>query len=258
MEQLDQLVHYEERVLFGVLIGISILSYLLLVISIVGIFYIIFGAIVMLFVQGLFVGSLRGNAILLSEKQFPDAYRTAQQLAVKMGIQRMPEIYLQQAGGMINAFATKLLSRDFVVIYSDVFELAYNQGEAELAFVLAHELAHVKREHMKWRWVLTPALLLPFLSHAYYRACEITCDCFAAHFRPDGAVNGLLVLAAGKRLYQKVNAVEYVAQIEKTSSFWTSFAEALATHPNLPKRVRMISQVLSPGGAGVKNIATAL
>jgi Zn-dependent protease with chaperone function len=252
---MEQLVHYEEKVMFGVLLGISILLYLLLIISIVGIFYIVFGALMMLMMQGLFVGSIRGNAIRLSEKQFPDAYRLAQQLSAKMGLAHMPEVYLMQAGGALNAFATRLFSRDFVVIYSDVFELAYNQGEAELAFVLAHELAHVQRQHMKWRWVLTPALLTPFLAQAYYRACEITCDRFAAYCRPDGAVNGLLVLAAGKRLYHKVDVPEYIAQIEATSGFWTGLAEALATHPNLPKRVKMVNQVVTQGGAGLKNVA---
>lgn len=249
MDTFDPLVHYEERVMFGVLLAISILSYLLLLVSIIGIVYVAFFGLLMLVMQGLFVGSVRGNAVRLGERQFPDAYRLAQQLAAQMGIQRMPEIYLQQAGGAINAFATRLLSRDLVVVYSDVFELAYQQGEAELAFVLAHELAHVKRQHVKWRWVLAPGMLMPFLSQAYERACELTCDRFAAHCRPDGAVRGLLVLAAGKHLYGKVDAAEYVGQIATTAGFWTSLAEAMATHPNLPKRVRMLQQATGATGA---------
>ena len=108
-----------------------------------------------------------------------------------------------QAGGLLNAFATRFFGRDFVVIYSDVLELAYSEGDAELAFVICHELAHIKRKHLTRRLLLYPSMLIPFLGAAYSRACEYTCDRFGAHYQPDGALGGLLVLAAGKMLYHK-------------------------------------------------------
>jgi Zn-dependent protease with chaperone function len=63
--------------------------------------------------------------------------------------------------------------------------------------------------------------------------------------RPDGAVAGLLVLAAGKRIYHNVDPQEFIEQAEKERGFWVWLAEVLSTHPNLPKRVKAISYIIS-------------
>jgi len=237
---MESLVDPKERVYFSISLVISLLVYLALVVSIVGIAYIAIGAVIEVIVQGLFIGSIRGNGIRVSEKQFPEVYRIASQLANQMGLNPMPAIYVLQAGGLLNAFATKFLGRSFVVIYSDVLELAYAKGESELAFVICHELAHIKRQHLTWRWLLYPSMLVPFLGTAYSRACEYTCDRFGSHYRPDGAVGGLLVLASGKRLYCSVNPQEFGNQADTERGFWVWFSEVLSTHPNLPKRVKTL------------------
>lgn len=146
-----------------------------------------------------------------------------------------------QAGGLLNAFAARFLGRNFVVLFSDVLELAYAQGESAVAFVLAHELAHIKRRHLTWRAVLYPAMLVPFLGTAYMRACEYTCDRLAAYAEPAGAISGLLVLAAGKTLYGQVNVRAFDRQVDDDGGFWVRFAEMLSTHPNLPKRLRAVT-----------------
>jgi len=238
---MESLVHPRERVYFGICLALSLLIYLALVVSVIGILYIIIGLMVGVLAQGLFVGSLRGNGVRVSERQFPEVHRVAQQLAQDMGLNPCPAIYVLQAGGLLNAFATRFLGRNFVVIYSDVLELAYDQGEEALAFVMCHELAHVKRRHLTWRWLLYPAMLFPFLGSAYSRACEYTCDRFGAHYQPKGAVPGLLVLAAGKRLYRNVSGRDFANQVETERGFWIWFAEILSTHPNLPKRVRALA-----------------
>jgi Zn-dependent protease with chaperone function len=237
---MESLVNPKERVYFRIALVISLLVYVLLVVSIVGIVYIVIGAIIGLMVHGLFIGSIRGNGIRVSEKQFPEVYRIASQFANQMGLNPMPAIYVLQAGGLLNAFATKFLGRSFVVIYSDVLELAYAKGEPELAFVICHELAHIKRKHLTWRWLLYPSMLVPFLGTAYSRACEYTCDRFAAHYKTDGAVGGLLVLASGKKLYRNVNPQEFSNQAYTERGFWVWFSEVLSTHPNLPKRVNAL------------------
>lgn len=237
---MESLVNPKERVYFSISLVISLLVYLALVVSIVGIAYIAIGAIIVVIMHGLFIGSLRGNGVRVSEKQFPEVYRIASQLANQMGLNPVPTIYVLQAGGLLNAFATKFLGRSFVVIYSDVLELAYEKGESELAFVICHELAHIKRRHLTWRWLLYPSMFIPFLGTAYSRACEYTCDRFGAHHVPNGSVGGLLVLSAGKKLYRNVNAQEFSNQADTERGFWIWFSEVLSTHPNLPKRVNAL------------------
>jgi Zn-dependent protease with chaperone function len=142
-----------------------------------------------------------------------------------------------------------ILGRNFVAIYSDVLELAYAQGEAEVRFVVAHEMGHIKRNHLMWRPLLLPSVIIPFLAPAYYRACEYTCDRYGAHYSPAGAVTGLLVLGAGKHLYRRVNADVVAMQTEEEKGFWVWYAEKLEMHPFLPKRVRQVQQFLIDQGS---------
>lgn len=238
---MESLVNPREKIYFFILAAISLLIYLSLIISIVGIPYLVAGLIISLFARGIFIGHLRGNGIRLSENQFPEVYRLTAEYTRRMGLDHVPAIYILQAGGLLNAFATRFFGRDFVVIYSDVFEIAYEEGEPALAFIICHELAHIKRKHLTWSWLLSPAMLIPFLGAAYSRACEYTCDRFGAYFRPDGAVSGLLILAAGKKLYRNVNAQEFRNQADNERGFWIWFSEVLSTHPNLPKRIKALN-----------------
>jgi Zn-dependent protease with chaperone function len=64
--------------------------------------------------HGLFIGSIRGNGIRVSDRQFPEVYRLAQHLAGQMGLNPVPAIYVLQAGGLLNAFATQLASANIV------------------------------------------------------------------------------------------------------------------------------------------------
>jgi Zn-dependent protease with chaperone function len=197
-------------------------------------------AIAVFFARGMMMGHLRGNAIHVTQRQFPKLHEAAKKHAAAIGLKNLPEVFVMQSGGLLNAFATRFLGRDFVVIYSDVLALAEERGEAAVGFIVAHELAHLKRGHLKHRWLTNPGRLVPYLSAAYSRACEYTCDRFGAHYQPDGAVDGLLVLAAGRDLYRSVDAREYVKQVETQKGFFVNRAELMSSHPFLPKRVAAV------------------
>jgi Zn-dependent protease with chaperone function len=197
-------------------------------------------ALALLFAQGMMLGRLRGNAVHVTPRQFPKLLEIAKQHAATMGLKKLPEMFVMESGGMLNAFATRFLGRNFVVIYSDVLAMAEARGENAVGFIVAHELAHLKRRHLQHRWLILPGRLVPYLGAAYSRACEYTCDQFGAYCQPDGAVDGLLVLAAGRELYRNVDAREYAKQAETQKDFWVNRAELMATHPHLPKRVAAV------------------
>ena len=240
---MKSLVHPKERLYFAISLVFSAIVYLVLIVSIGGIPYTAVGALITLFVHGFFIGKLRGNGIRVSEHQFPEVHRIVERLSSEMELPKLPDVYVLQAGGLLNAFATRFLGRNFVVIYSDVLELAYKSGESALAFVIAHELAHVKRKHLSKRWLLFPAMFVPFLGTAYSRACEYTCDRFAAYYRGGGAYYGLGVLAAGKRLYSTINFSALRDQALQERGFWVWLAEIFSTHPHLPRRVAALSEL---------------
>jgi Zn-dependent protease with chaperone function len=187
--------------------------------------------------------------VRVSSKQFPELNALADQHSRRLGLDETPAIFVLQSGGVLNAFATKFLGRNFVILNSDVLALATQKGEKAVSFVLGHELGHVRRHHMTVRTFLYPAMVFPFLAGAYSRACEYTCDRFGNALEPEGGVDGLLVLAAGRDLYTQVNAAEFSAQRETESGFFVRFAEILSTHPNLPKRVAALNAVRKPAPA---------
>jgi Zn-dependent protease with chaperone function len=244
-ELVNSLIYPKERLYFYLALIVSIIIYAALALSVIGLLYIAIAVVFAFFAQGIFIGNIKGNGIKVSEKQFPEVYSIAKQLAAKMDLTPIPDIYVVQQGGLLNAFATKFLGRNFVIIYSDVLEIAYEKREAELAFIICHELAHIKRKHLSRLWFLYPAILIPFLGSAYSRACEYTCDRFGANYSPEGAVSGLLVLAAGKKLHSMVNVEEFGKQIENEGGFWVWLSEHLSTHPNLSKRIRALQEFCS-------------
>jgi Zn-dependent protease with chaperone function len=240
-----QLINPRERFWYAAMVGVSLLVYGGLILAglanpevgtrLVG--YGLMFSLLGMFAHGLALGRVRGNAVRVSERQFPQLHRLATAHGRRLGLKQTPTVYVMESGGLLNAFATRFLGRDFVIIHSDVLELALAQGEAAVGFIMGHELAHVWRGHLKHRWLTTPGRLFPYLGAAYSRACEYTCDRVGAFCQPDGAISGLLALAAGKQLHAHVDVKEYAAQATSDQGFWIRRAELMSSHPLLPKRV---------------------
>lgn len=242
-------VHSKENLYFTIKLIVTIIFYLAIVALVASVeaekftafipIIIYFGifALYFFFRHGILIGYLKGNAIRVSENQFPEVYTLAKNQSEKLGLYKMPSIYILQAGGLLNAFATRFLGSDFVVIYSDILETAYEQGNKALEFIVAHELGHIKRKHCTKRLLLFPSFIVPFLNSAYSRACEYTCDRIGYSLCPEGSISGMLTLAAGKRLHSKINVEDFLLKSQIEHGFWKWFAEIISSHPNLPKRI---------------------
>ncbi|MGE9641336.1 hypothetical protein ACQP3J_30330, partial [Escherichia coli] len=73
----------------------------------------------------------------ITENQLPEIYSLYIDLAKEMGFGtkklRMPRLYLINGNGVLNAFAAKCsLHRRYVVIHSDLLDIAYNTGDFSL------------------------------------------------------------------------------------------------------------------------------
>jgi Zn-dependent protease with chaperone function len=252
--ELKKYVHSKEQVYYSLMVGVSVIVYFIAiqfalenVEAAAGVIaYVVMGALAVWMMHGMMVGRLRGNGVRVSARQFATVHKLVAHHAHQLGMKTIPDVFVMESGGMLNAFATRFAGRDFVVIFSDVLALAEERGEAAVGFIVGHELAHVARGHLKHRWLTLPGRMMPYLGAAYSRACEYTCDRFGAHCQPDGAVEGLLVLAAGRSLYRNVDAKEYARQVETETGFFVKRAELMSTHPNLPKRV---AAILAAGAA---------
>jgi Zn-dependent protease with chaperone function len=241
----NRYINSNETTYFVLSIVASVLIYLMLFFSIIGIFYALLGIAITFILHGLMVGHIRSNGVKLTTQQFPEIHRKVVELCKQMNIKKVPDVFILQSDGMLNAFATRFFGRNFVVLYSNLFELVDSGDEDELSFVIAHELAHIQRNHMTKNLLVLPAMWIPFLGKAYSRACEYTCDAIATAYTNNkkAAINGLTMLAIGRILFKKVNIEDYLTECSKEKGFYIWFSHIVATHPPLPTRIRAIERL---------------
>lgn len=237
----------KERPLFILGLIFSTAVWMAMIVSIIGVFYGAFFLVFMLAVHALFLAHVRGNGVRVSRSQLPELYERCRQIASRLGLDEVPEVYLLQAGGVLNAFATKLLSRRVVIIYS---QLADNcEDPRQLDFVIGHEMAHLAAGHLRWQAFLFPFMALPWLGPAYSRAREYTCDRAGLEVSGslEAAMRGLGVLAAGGRYAQRIDLQSFMDQRAESGSFWMSVVELSSSHPFLCKRAAALQEFVRPG-----------
>jgi len=248
MIELDQgqLVHRREKLYFIFAVITSILVYVVLFVSLAGIISAGFFIAFSLFFHTLYMAHIRSNGVQVSPEQFPAVYEKVVELSQKMGLRNIPDVYIVESAGVLNAFATRFFGKNMVILYSQIVELMEDDGDEELSFVIAHELAHLKRRHVTKQLLIFPVMFIPFAGELYSRACEYTCDRFAAYYtgNTEAAKNGLTILAVGKILYKRVNRTAYLEQSSRETGFFVWLSEVLSTHPPLPKRIREIQVFL--------------
>ena len=226
----------------------SLAIYAVLVISIIGIVYVVLFAVFIFGAHAILVAHIRGSAVRLGPDQFPELYRRVEDLSRRMGLEEAPDAYLMQAGGALNAFATRFLGLNVIVLYSNLLE-ACGDNEAARDMIVAHELGHIRAGHTKLRWLLTPGMAVPFLGSAYSQAREYTCDRYGMAGAGDraGALLGLTILAAGGRHAPAVNQQALARQGEDLNTGWLTIGSWLASHPPLSKRLAALEPALVTG-----------
>jgi Zn-dependent protease with chaperone function len=244
----------KERVLFGVSATVSLIVWIIVAVTVVGLAYSLLIAVGILMAHALLMAHVTGNGVRVSSAQLPDIWAKVQEASRKLGMARAPEVYIVQAGGILNAFATKLLSRRFVIIYSDLLDAceASEPGQpSELDFIIGHEIGHLAAGHLAWQWFLLPSRIVPLLGPAYSRAREYTCDLcgHAVVGNLDVSSRALTILAAGGRAGRRVNLDMFVEQVAETGRFWMAIFELNASHPFLSKRVAALRTATGLGSA---------
>jgi Zn-dependent protease with chaperone function len=243
------LVHKYENLMYGLCIIASITVAIYLLVSIIGAIIFIVLGLVSLFSHAISMSHIQVNGVRLKENQFPELYKRVEELSEKMELKKVPEVYVIESGGLLNAFATKVFGffgKNMVVLYSDFVDISLDSNGNEIDYVIAHELAHIKRNHVVKAFLVFPAMWIPFIGVSFMRMAEYTCDRMAAYYtdKPDDAINGLLVLAAGRRLYKKVNLNEYQEQYNDKKGIFVTLTELLSTHPPIPKRIHELENLM--------------
>jgi Zn-dependent protease with chaperone function/Tfp pilus assembly major pilin PilA len=255
-----ELVYKNEKTLFAIMLGVSLLIWAGLLLGTMGmaLAWLLLFFIGWCFAQSALVSYLRGTAVRITPQQFPDLQQRIATCCQRLGLERAPEAYLLQMGGLFNAFATRFLGNHYLVLYSDVVDALEDKPDA-INFYIGHEIGHIKRNHLRWSALLAPASLVPLLGAAYARAREYTCDRHGFHACDDlkSAQVGLAALAAGGKRWRQLSAAGYAAQARESSGFWMSFHELVGDYPWLVKRMAVVkglaagTEIEQPGRHGL-------
>jgi hypothetical protein len=183
----------------------------------------------------------------LSESQFPDLYAHFQACCERLKLPTRPKAYILNGNGTLNAFATKFLGLQYVVLMSDVIDAMDRHAEG-VRFYIGHELGHLRLRHLSGHLLRWPVLWLPLLGAAYSRAKESSCDRhgLACCGTPASAAHALAALSSGAKLWAKLDATAYVRQSNDTGDFWMSFHELVAGYPWLSKRFARVMDANAP------------
>ncbi|MDH2362859.1 hypothetical protein [Priestia megaterium] len=69
-----KLIHENEKIFFILCMVISLLTYFFLIISLIGIIYLVIGFLITFILHGFSIAQIRNNGVRLTEKQFPHTY----------------------------------------------------------------------------------------------------------------------------------------------------------------------------------------
>ena len=220
--------------------------------------------VLVFWLTGLYVQALLyGQAVGLSEEQFPHLYTMVREMAAELGLAETPAVFVLSGQGALNALAMRFFSGRYILLYGELVDLMLRRGAlAELRMVVGHELAHHALGHISlWkRILLVPAFFIPFFGAAYSRACELSADRVGMMLARDRAAarRALLTLALGSEaLAAEVKPEAFVAQEQHVPKVVGFLMELFATHPRMTRRVLALAefereQTLGLSGVGIQ------
>ncbi|MGK5113956.1 MULTISPECIES: M48 family metallopeptidase [unclassified Geodermatophilus] len=201
----------------------------------------------LLFVPGVVVvrevqrATTRGTAVQLSPSQFGDLHATVAEFAAALRMKRLPDIYLANGNGALNAFAAQATGHDYVVLSNELFAHLQDRNRDGLRFILGHELGHIRLNHVALWYQLSVAYsqVIPVLGPTLSRLREYSCDRHGAFLSPSGA-RGLVLLASGRHTETDVDIDELARQGAALRGFWPWLAQLPRSHPFTVRRLEQL------------------
>lgn len=209
--------------------------------------WLLFTGLSLWIVGQLYRAALFGNAVKVSERQYPQVHAMMREACARVGLAPAPDCFLVNGQGAINAAAVRFLSGRYVLLMSDLVDLMLKRGaEDELRMVVGHEVAHHAAGHTGvWRrLVVMPAMFVPFLGAAHSRACELTADRIGGALTDNApaTLRALVSLAAGSEsLASDTDIGEFANQDYSVPPIAGFVHELYSTHPRMTRRVLELS-----------------
>lgn len=249
MIDINSLRHEKEKIYSTIMQIVGGLVWLLLLIGTVGsIILLALPFALVLWLTGLyFKAVIYGDSVKVTAKQYPEIHKLIVEHSQKLNLVNVPQVFIYNGGGLVNAFAVKYLSTKYVILMSDLVDLMLKRNKIdELSMIIGHELGHHAAGHTNpWKnLLLKPATFIPLLGAAYGRACELTADRIGYEVTRNlsATQNALVSIALGSEsLANDTNIDEFLLQENEIPELMGFIHKIFSTHPRMTRRVIEIS-----------------
>lgn len=208
--------------------------------------FIILAAMIALpFVVNYYYATYRTRALRITPNNFPEIYERIQLYSKRLGLKKVPEAYVVQENGILNAFSSFIIRKQYIQINADLFEIAYREYEdlESISFVAAHELSHIKLKHATFLYNLSIMFssMIPVIGTTASRAREYSCDRLAQKITGKDGIEAMLALMVGKHLYKAVDVEDYIQHSYQVKGFFVWLYNLFCDHPIMTKRIRALA-----------------
>lgn len=207
----------------------------------------VYGIVTLIFgYLGLYMAlaSVKASAVKITQKNFPEIYQLIFSYAQRLGMKKVPDAYIVQQGGVLNAFSSFIPHRQFIVINTEIFEVAYREHQDlnALSFIIAHELSHIYYGHATLHYNLPIwfSMNAPLFGQIASRTREYSCDRLAQRLTNYDGLDAMLILMVDRHLYTLIDKQDYVDQTINERGFFLWLLNLISTHPIMPKRIRAL------------------
>lgn len=212
-----------------------------------GIFALVIGYISLYTMQA----SLKAFSVKITKRNFPEIYQLIFCYAQRLGMEKVPDAYIIQQSGVLNAFSAFIFKRQYIQINSEIFETAYREHHDlnALAFIIAHEMSHIYYGHATLHYNLPIwfSMNFPLFGQIASRTREYSCDRLAQRLTDYDGIEAMLILMVDRHLYKMVDKQDYIDETVRETGFFMWLTNLFSTHPIMPKRIRALAMWIGNG-----------
>lgn len=181
------------------------------------------------------VAWLRGRAVEIGARQFPEMHARLQSACQRLGIEP-PAAYVFQRSRLGDIFHQRRRHKRVIAFSAEMFDAA-SDHPGTFEFFVGHALGRDIKS--RWAAFLFPVTVLPLLGPAWGRLCIHGADRYglAACKNPGDAVLALMLLAHRGRRWKSVHAGSLLAQDAVARGFTASLFELASATPWLTARL---------------------
>lgn len=182
---------------------------------------------------------LRGHAVELGPKQYPDLHVRLRHAAKLLGIEPAPQAFLYHTHDASAGLSLRRHRQEIVALNADVIGVLTPRPGA-IDFFFGYEITLLHDPLTRFAFWLAPALVLPVLGPANVRAAVYRADRggLSVCRSTEDAEYALATLAA--RRAKPFNLVPFTGQREHARDFWMSMMELASGRPWLPYRLERL------------------